>query len=114
MKQKAQRFPQTKQKESAPKRRRMEEQATPVPESVQNPPTDSVPITTTTKPRVDPNDTTRIQEGHSSVSTVREATAFPKIPLVAHELAVILQFGTSYELVEWLARRLQKVSKRMA
>ena len=90
MKQKAQRFPQTKQKESAPKRRRMEEQATPVPESVQNPPPDSVPITTTTEPRVDPNDTTRIQEGQSSVTIVREVTAFPEIHPAAHELTTIL------------------------
>ena len=48
------------------------------------------------------------------MNTVREATTFPEIPLAAHELAAILQFGTSYELVEWLARRLQEVSDRMA
>mgnify|MGYP000090665444 CR=1 FL=1 len=41
---------------------------------------------------------------------MREATAFPEIPLTSHELATILQFGTSYEL----ARRLQEVSERMA
>ena len=45
---------------------------------------------------------------------MREASAFPEIPLPAHELAVILQFGTSYELVEWLAKRLQEVSETMA
>ena len=89
-------------------------QPSPVPKSVQNPPPDSVPITTTTEPRVDPNDTTRIQEGQSSVRTVWEATAFPEIPSEAHELVVILQFGTSYELVEWLVKRLQEVSERMA
>ena len=98
MKQKAQRFPQTGQKEPALKRRRTEDQTT----------------QTTTEPRVDPNDTTRIQEGQSSVSTVREATTFPEIPPAADELAIILQFGTSYELVQWLARRLQEVSARMA
>ena len=48
------------------------------------------------------------------MTPVREATAFPEIPPVAHELATILQFGTSYELVEWLAKRLQEVSERMA
>ena len=34
--------------------------------------------------------------------------------MATHELTAILQFGTSYELVEWLARRLQEVSERMA
>ena len=48
------------------------------------------------------------------VTTVREATPFSDIPPAAHELAAILQFGTSYELVEWLAHRLQEVSERMA
>ena len=119
MKQNAQRFPQKKQKEPAPKRRRTEPtqqptQPSPIPESVQPSPTDSVPITTTMEPRVHPNDTSKIQEGQSSVMPVREATAFPEIPPAAHELAVILQFGTSYELVEWLARRLQEVSDRVA
>ena len=54
------------------------------------------------------------KEGHSLVTPVREATAFPEIPPTAHELAAILQFRTTYELVEWLARRLQEVSERMA
>ena len=45
---------------------------------------------------------------------VREAIAFSDIPPATHELAAILQFGTSYELVEWLAHRLQEVSERMA
>ena len=66
------------------------------------------------EPHVNPNDMTRIQEGQSSVTSVREATAFPEIPPATHELVAILQFGTSYELVEWLARRLQEVSDRMA
>ena len=65
-------------------------------------------------PCVNPNDTTRIQKGQSSVTTVREATAFSNIPPVSHELAAILQFSSSYELVEWLARRLHEVSERMA
>ena len=46
--------------------------------------------------------------------TIWEATCFSEIPPIAHELAAILQFGTSYELVGWLARRLQEVSKRIA
>ena len=42
------------------------------------------------------------------MATVREALGFSDIPPAAHELATILQFGTSYELVEWLARRLHE------
>ena len=98
-------------------RRRTEKQTTqpsPIPKSVQNSPPDSVPITTTIEPRVNPNDTTKVQEGQSSVTSVREASAFPKIPPTSHELTAILQFGTTYELVEWLARRLQEVSERTA
>ena len=45
---------------------------------------------------------------------MQEALGFSDIPAAAHELAAILQFGTSYELVEWLAKRLQEVSERMA
>ena len=65
-----------------------------IPESVQPSPTNSVPITTTTEPRVNPNDTSRVQEGQSSVMLVQEAIAFPEIPPEALELAAILQFGT--------------------
>ena len=71
-------------------------------------------MTTPTEPPVNSNDTSRVQEGQSLVTLVREATTFPEIPPATHELAAILQFGTSYELVEWLARRLQEVSERMA
>ena len=66
------------------------------------------------EPHVNPNDTSKVQEGQSSGTTVREATVFLEIPPAAHELAAILQFGTSYELVEWLAKRLLEVSDRMA
>ena len=45
---------------------------------------------------------------------MREAVGFSNIPPIAHELVAILQFGTSYELVEWLAPRLQEVLERMA
>ena len=55
----------------------------------------------------------RAQKPKSSATTIRGASIFPKISPAAHKLAAILQFGTSYELVEWLARRLQEVSKRM-
>ena len=56
----------------------------------------------------------RIQKGKTSVTNVREATCFSNIPLAAQELATILQFDRSYELVEWLALRLHEVAKRMA
>ena len=109
---KAGRFPQKLQKEPTSKRRRTEptQQSTkpsPIPESVCPTPTESVPVIATTEPHVKPNDTSKVQAGQSSVTTVREATAFPEIHPTAHELAAILQFGTSYELVEWLAKRVQ-------
>ena len=47
------------------------------------------------------------------MTTVREGLGFSDIPPAAHELATILQFETSYELVEWLARRLHEVLERM-
>ena len=56
---------------------------------------------------------TKVQKGQSSITTV-QVVGFSDIPPAAHELATIVQFGTSYELVEWLARRLQEVSERMA
>ena len=46
--------------------------------------------------------------------TPREILDWPEFPPAAHELAAILQFGTSYELVEWLAWRLHEVSEQMA
>ena len=109
-KQRAGRFLQKLQMELASKRRRTE----PTPQSTQpssilesvHPPTKSVPATATTEPRINPNDTSKVQAGQSSVTTIREATAFPEIHLAAHELTTILQFDTSYEWVEWLARRL--------
>ena len=52
----------------------------------------------------------KIQKGKSSVSTVREAIRFFDISPTAHELAAILRFKTSYELVELLECRLQEVS----
>ena len=97
MKQRSQRFPQTQQEEPAQKKQRTDDQAT----------------QSTQIPRVNPNDTTKVQKGQSSITTMREAVGFADIPPAAHELAAILQFGTSYELVEWLARRLQEVSERM-
>ena len=74
---------------------------------------EQVPLTASV-PRVNPDDTSRIQKGQASTTTVQEAMGFSDIPPAAHELAASLQFETSYELVEWLPRRLQEVSGRMA
>ena len=74
VKQRAQRFPQTKQ-EPAKKKLRTADQ---VPQ-------------TTQLPHVNPDDTTRIQKGQSSTATVREAVGFSNITPAAHELAAILQ-----------------------
>ena len=89
--------------ESASKRQRTKEQEpsiTPVNTEVTTPVNMCVP--------------TQLQKGQSSKITTREAHGFSDIPPAAHELAAILQFGTSYELVEWLARRLTEVSARLA
>ena len=89
--------------ESAPKRQRTKEQETsntPVVTEVTTPVNESVP--------------TQLQKGQSSKIIIREAHGCLDIPPAAHELAAILQFGTSYELVEWLARRLTEVSERLA
>ena len=87
MKQRSQRFFQTQQEEPAQKKQRIDDQAA-----------QSEQIA-----RVNPNDTTKVQKGQSSITTVREAVGFVDIPLATHELVAILQFGTSYKLVEWLA-----------
>ena len=60
--------------------------------------------------RVNPNDTSRVEKGKSSIMTPKEALRLRELPLAAHELAAIMQFGTSYEVVEWLAQRLYEVS----
>ena len=45
--------------------------------------------------RVNPNNTSRIQKGKSSVLTPREILDRPEFSELAHELAAIVQFGTS-------------------
>ena len=98
MKQRAQRYSRPEQEEPAQKKQKTNNQ---VPSSTQ-------------VPRVNPDDTTRIQKGQASTATVQEALGFSNILIAAHEQTAILQVDTSYELVEWLARRLQEVSERMA
>ena len=63
---------------------------------------------------MNPDVPTQNQRGQPSTTIVQEALGFSDIPVVAHELAAILQFGTSYELVHWLAKRLAEVSEQLA
>ena len=89
--------------ESASKRQRTKEQEP-----------SNTPVVTEVTTTVNVCVPTQLQKGQSSKNTTREAHGFSDIPPAAHELAAILQFGTSYELVEWLARRLTEVSARLA
>ena len=70
---------------------------------------------------------TLISESHEEVvftgDTVRgkgtlipdnEVMAYPEIPDVAHEFAARLQFGTTFQVMEFLARQQIKLSQRMA
>ena len=43
-----------------------------------------------------------------------EVLRYPDIPDIAHEFGALLQFGTTYELMEFLATQLIKVSQWMA
>ena len=63
---------------------------------------------------VNPDVPIETQRGQPSTTIVQEALGFSDIPTATHELVTILQFGTSYELVDWLAKRLAKVSERLA
>ena len=64
--------------------------------------------------RVNPNDTSRVEKGKSSIMTPREVLGLPELPPTTHELAAFMQFDTLYELVEWIAQQLQEVSERLA
>ena len=70
---------------------------------------------------------TLISESHEEVvftgNTVRgkgalvpdnEVMSYPKIPDVAHKFAARLQFGTTFEVIEFFAGRQIKLSQRMA
>ena len=43
-----------------------------------------------------------------------EVLRYPDIPDTTHEFGTLLQFGTTYELMEFLATHQIKVSQRMA
>mgnify|MGYP000155537744 CR=1 FL=1 len=53
-------------------------------------------------------------EEQTPIVALDEVFAFPDIPPVAHEFVAMLQAGTSYELVDWLAKRLQLAAEQLA
>ena len=57
--------------------------------------------------------TTQSQWGKSVLTTESEVLPYPDIPEMAHEFGALHQFGTTYELMEFLATQQIKVSQRM-
>ena len=55
-----------------------------------------------------------MEHGKASEISPSEVLSMPNIPPTAHEFATLLQFGTSYELVDWLAKHLQFASYQLA
>ena len=53
------------------------------------------------------------QRGKGVLTMESEVLAYPDIPDTAHEFGALLQFGTTYELMEFLATQQIKVSQRM-
>ena len=58
--------------------------------------------------------TTRMEKGKSSMVAPKDILSMPDTPPVVHEITAILRFGTSYELVDWLAKHLQFASEQLA
>ena len=58
--------------------------------------------------------TTQSQRGKGAFTTENEVLKYPDIQDTAHEFGALLQFGTTYELMEFLETQQIKVSKRMA
>ena len=54
------------------------------------------------------------QRGKGTFISDNEVMAYPEIPDVAHEFAARLQFGTTFELMEFLAQQQITLSQRMA
>ena len=90
-KQKSRRFQQLEEETQAKKRQQVEQQQQ-----------QTQPIQQETC--VNPTDTSCLENGKSSSMTPREVLGLPDLPPATNELTAILQFGTSYELVEWLAQ----------
>ena len=57
--------------------------------------------------------TAQSQKGKRTLTAENEVLRYPDIPDTAHEFGALLQFGTSYELMEFLATQQIKVSQRM-
>ena len=55
-----------------------------------------------------------MEKGKTSSMSPNEVLGFPEIPTTTHEFVALLQFGTSYELVDWLTKRLQYASYILA
>ena len=53
-------------------------------------------------------------EEHTPTVPLDDILAFTDIPPVAHEFAALLQAGTSYERVAWLAKQLQFTGEQLA
>ena len=54
-----------------------------------------------------------LQDGQSSRVSEEEVLGYMDIPPGTHEMAAILQFGISYEMVEYLARQQVAVTAKM-
>ena len=52
-------------------------------------------------------------QGKGTLIPDNEVMAYPEIPDVAYEFAARLQFGTTFELMEFLARQQITMSQRM-
>ena len=58
--------------------------------------------------------TAQLRHGKGVITEKSEVLHYPDIPDTAHEFGVLLQFGTTYELMEFLATHQIKVFQRMA
>ena len=54
-----------------------------------------------------------MEQGKASEISSNEVIGIPNIPPTAHVIATILRFRTTYELVDWLAKRLLFSSYQM-
>ena len=56
-------------------------------------------------------DESNMEKGKASTVSLNEVLGLLDIPSTTHEFATLLQFGTSYEVVDCLTKRLQIASK---
>ena len=71
-------------------------------------------IETQNEARFEAVDIQPMESGKSSSMTPNEVFGLPEIPPAAHEFAALLQFSPSYELVDWLTKRLHHTSEMLA